>query len=203
MAIIKTQAEVELIGVTAVAGGAQSKSAELNTADLDAIAIGIYHTPDGTGTPTKGTEYRIETSALAVGDEGWVVLQPFVTGLAAATMYDADAVEPIGEVVIAESATAGLAVDQIVFFDTPAGGTLADSQWRRVVALAANTSFTIGDGLKMATAIGDDIWNMCEIFRAEVSGNWRRLRVICNNNYQAGTTININWKCLAVTNNWR
>ena len=204
MAIVKTQAEVELIAITAVAGGAQSKSAEMNTADLDAVAIGIYHAPDGNAVPTYGTEYRIEASALDAGDDAWVVLTSFVTARAAATAYAADAGEPIGETVIAEGATAGLVAGQIAFFDTPAGGGLADSQWRRIVDVNANVSFTLLDGLTMATAIGDAIWNMAEIFRAEVSGHWRRLRVVCDNNYLDGAvTIALNWKALAVTNAWR
>lgn len=202
MPIVKTQAEVELKAVTLVAGGAQSKSDELDISDLDAIAIAIFHAPHGTGTPDEGTEYRVEVSAEDAGDESWVSLAPYVTGLVAATMYQADAVEPIGETVIAEAVTAGLEVEQIAFFDSP-GAVLADSEWRKIVDVVNNVSFTLLDGLAVATAIGDDIWNMCEIFHAEVSGDWRRLRVICNNNYRDGVTIDLHWKCLAVTNDWR
>lgn len=203
MAIVKTQAASTtdpLIAITAVAGAAQSISAEQDLADVDEAVVEIFHAPDGTGTPTKGTEYRVVVTPTATGNDGWVTWAAFVTGLTASAAYAIDAVEPIGETVIAESATTGLAVDQIVFIKR---ATLGNSEWRKIVALSANTSFTVGDGLTTATAVAEAYYTQCEKFQCSVSGAWRRVRVICNNNYQAGTTIAINWMARMFLNKWR
>jgi len=105
--------------------------------------------------------------------------------------------------VIAEATgTAGLVVGDLLFFDTPAGGTILDSQWREVVALSTNISFTLDKGLKMATAIGDDIWRNAEKFSPVIAAACSRIRVLVDNNYQAGTAMNITAQVIALTTKW-
>ena len=200
----KTQVRTELKIISDVAKNTVDYSDALDISVVDEVAIQINFAPnEASVTPTKGTRFAIQVSPHTTSEEEWATLTSFVTALTAGTKFDADAVEPVGETVIAESATTGLVVGDLVFFDTPAGGTIADSQWRELVALAANTSFTIGKGLKMATAIGDDIWRPAEKFLAVIGAGWSRLRVLCDNNYQAGTAMNITWQCIALKTKWR
>lgn len=204
MAIIKTQVRTELLAITDVAKNTVLFSSELDLADVDEVCIQMYFAPNEAAvTPTKGTRFAIQASPATTGDEEWATLTSFVTERVAGTKYDADAIEPIGETVIAESATAGLVVGDLVFFDTPAGGTIADSQWREVVALSANTSFTLSKGLKMATAVGDDIWRNAEKFSAVIGAACSRIRVLVDNNYQAGTAMNITVQIISLTTKWR
>lgn len=204
MAIVKTQARSALLAITDIAKNTVLFSSELDISDVDEVGIECWFAPNEAAvTPTKGTKFDIQVSAATVGEE-WTTIASFVTALAAGTKYDADAVEPIGETVIAEATgTANLVVGDLVFFDTPAGGTIADSQWREVVALTANTTFTIDKGLTMATAIGDDIWRNAEKFTAVIAGGWSRVRVLVNNNYIAGTAMNITAHVIAITSKWR
>jgi hypothetical protein len=199
MPIIKTQTASNLLAITAVAADAQAQSSVLDLSGPSVAVLEIFHAPDGTGTPTKGTEYRVEVSATATGNDGWVVYSSYVTGLAAATKFDVDGVNAIGTTTIAESATTGLAQDDMIFFKE---GTLANSEWRRIVSLTANTSYVINDGLTTATDTNTDVWNKCEKFQCSIPANWIRARVQVNNKYQAGTTIAINCMVNAVVTTW-
>ena len=204
MAIVKTQARTELLAITDIAKNTVLFSSELSLADVDEVCIQMYFAPNEAAvTPTQGTRFAIQTSPATSGDEEWATLTSFVTQKVAGTKFDADAVEPIGETVIAEATgTAGLVVGDLVFFDTPAGGTILDSQWREVVALSTNISFTLDKGLKMATAIGDDIWRNAEKFSPVIAAACSRLRVLVDNNYIAGTAMNITAQVIALTTKW-
>jgi len=192
------QTVVAVQAITAVAGGAvMSKSAEIDVSDMDEFFGGIFHAPDGTGTPTKGTLYAWEGSLAATGDDAWVRIAEFVTGLTASTKFDQDGTEAIGATVIEESATTGLTSGEWVFFKD---ATLANSEWRYVQDVITNTSFTISDGLTTAHDNTTDIYTKAEVFRAVMNvRGYKRLRCICDNNYIDGTTIAINWKAVGIS----
>jgi len=197
MANITKTVQTELAAIAAVVGAAQAISSVLDVSTNLAATILIDHAPASAVAPTKGTEYRIEISEKDAGNDTWRTLTSFVTGLTAAVAKALDGDEAIGQTVIEENATAGLAVGDIVFIVNAA---LGSSEWAKVVALAANVSFTIQDALTNDQALGAAYYNQCEQFVAVIDlTSIKRLRVVCNNNYLAGTTINIYWRCAAIT----
>ena len=198
MAITKTQEASTtnpLLAITAIAANTQQLYAEQDVSSWDAMLFCIFHAPDSVTTPTKGTAYIIEGSIETSGNSSWTPVTSFVTGLTASTKFDLDGTEAVGQTVIEESATTGITVSEWVFFKD---AVLANSEWRYVVALSANTSFTIGDALTNEHLNTTDVYTKAEVFRAAIDcGNWKRIRARCDNNYGAGTSIAINARVLA------
>jgi hypothetical protein len=184
--IVKT-IQGELLAITKVSANAQQKSAVLALKNMKKIAILIDHGRTATTAFVgAGTEYRVEASQKAVGDDTWRTIASVVCGIAAATETTADADEAVGETVILCDANCP-AVGDIVFWEN---ATLANSEWAKVVATTTGVgseSFTILDGLTNAQAAAKKIYNKGEQFVLLLDvEDYTRLRVVCNNNN--GTT---------------
>ena len=184
--IIKT-IETELLIITAVAANAQQKSSVLDLTNVKKVAIFVDHGRTATTAFVgAGTEYRVEASQKATGDDTWRTIASYPCGIAAATEITADADEAVAETTVLCSASLPTLGD-IVFWEN---ATLANSEWAKVVAIVStggSESFTIQYGLTNAQTAAKKIYNKGEHWAPllDVAAH-KRLRVICNNN--AGST---------------
>lgn len=186
--------QTELKAVTNVSAGAQSISSVLDVSSVFGVAIYIDVSPEATNTP--GTEFRIETSQKASGDDTWVPIAGTVSTTATVNSHAVDGTENAGATVIEETTTTGLALGQYIFLKNT---TLGNSEWNKLVALAASTSFTLLDALTNAQT-GSTWYNRGERFppfNIDCS-YYKRLRVVCNNNY-GSSPVAVNWRCAVTT----
>ena len=176
--------ETELLAATAVAADAQQKSSVLDLTSIRDLTLFISHGRTATGAFVgAGTEYRVEASAKATGNDAWLPLASVICGIAAATEITADANEAAGQTLI-EIGVNTPAVGDICFWQN---NSVDLSEWLKVVAIAAGTTFTCQDGLTTAQAAAVKIYNQGEIFTLNFNTrSYKRLRVIVNNNN--GTT---------------
>lgn len=183
----------ELKAITNVSAGAQSVSSTLDVSTVLAAEIFVDISPEATNTP--GTEIRIEVSQKASGDDTWVPITGTVSTTATVNSQAVDGTENAGATVIEETTTTGLALNQWIFFKN---GTIGNSEWARLVALSASTSFTLQDGLTNAQT-SSTWYNRGERFAFFIDCSAvKRLRVVCNNNY-GSSTVAVNWRCAATT----
>lgn len=176
--------QTELLAITKVAADAQQKSSELTLTNIKRVVIFVDHGRTATTAFVgAGTEYRIEASQKATGNDTWRTIDSDTCVITAATEITADGAEATGQTLIEIGANTPVAGD-IVFWEN---ATLANSEWMKVVAIVAGTSFTILDGLTNDQAAAKKIYNKGEQFvsNLDVTG-YTRLRVIVNNNN--GTT---------------
>lgn len=179
--------QTELLAITAVAADAQQKSSELALTGIKKAAILIDHGRTATTAfVVAGTEYRVEASQKATGNDAWVSIASHVCAIAAATETTADGDEAAAETVVLCDANYP-ALGDIIFWEN---ATLANSEWGKVVARvvgAGSESFTLQDGLTNAQALAKKIYNKGEriAFLLDVEA-YTRLRVVVNNNN--GTT---------------
>lgn len=193
MASFTKTIQTELIAITNVAAAAQSISSELSCATNLAAMIFIDVAPEATNTP--GTEFRIEVSQKASGNDTWVPVTRFLSTTATCNSSAVDGTEAAGQTVIEEATTTGLALGQIIFFKN---STIGNSEWGKLVAFTASTSFTLQDGITNAQT-GSTWYNMGERFVAQVDLSCiKRLRVVCNNAY-AASSVAVNWRCACIT----
>jgi len=176
--------QTELLAPTLVAANAQQLSAELDLANIKKATIYIDHGRTAvTAFVGAGTEYRIEGSQKATGNDTWRTIASVECIITLATAITADGNEAAGTTVIDIGANTP-AVGDIVFWRN---GTLALSEWMKVVAITGGTDFTIQDGLTNPQLAAQLIYNKAEQFVLTLDVNsLTRLRVVANNNN--GTT---------------
>jgi len=181
--VVKT-IQTELLAITKVAADGQQKSSVLALVDVKKVAILIDHGRTATTAfVVAGTEYRVEVSEKATGDDTWRTVASAVCGIATASEITAAGAEAAGQTLIA-CGDPEPAVNDVVFWEN---ATLGNSEWGKVVARVDNTSFTLQDGLTNAQATAKKIYNKGEHFVLLLDVEaYTRLRVIVNNNN--GTT---------------
>jgi len=191
--------QTELKALAVVAADAQDVSTILDlSGDEKKVAIYIDHGRTvADAFVGAGTEYRIEASQKATGDDTWRTVNSMVCGIAAASTIAMDAEEAAGQTQIETGATLP-AVGDIVLFNN---ATIANAEFAKVVAIDASVDtehFDIQDGLTNVQA-AINVFNKCEQFAVvlDVSAI-TRLRVIANNN-NGSTNREIVWRCAAVT----
>lgn len=187
--------QTELKGITAVATAAQSVSDILTTTNTLSALIFIDFGLDSATAPV-GTEFRIETSQKATGNDTWRMIPSgrVITGTVTPTAITSDGTDAAGATTILIGANTP-ALNDIVFRKH---GTIALSEWCKVVAITAGTSYVIQDALTndQATTVH---YNKAEQFVIPVNlENIKRLRVVCNNNY-AASSASIVWRCAVTT----
>ncbi len=188
--------QTELLAITAVAADAQQKSSELSLVGIKKAAVFIDHgRTAATAFVGAGTEYRVEVSEKATGNDTWRTIASHVCGIATASQITADGAEAIGQTVIEIGATTP-AVGDILFWEN---ATLALSEWMKVVAIAAGTTFTILDGLTNAQAAAKLIYNQAEqrVLLLDVEA-YTRMRVVVNNN-NGSTNVAIKSRIACIT----
>ena len=192
--------ETELIGITEVAADIQSVSSVLALTNMKQATILIDHAKDNAAASVgQGTEYVIQVSEKATGNDTWRALASFTAAITVPIAVVTDAAEAIGQTVIEIGAVIP-AVGDIVFFKN---GTLANSEWSTIIAVlsaGAASTFTIQDALTSAQGgIGSTYYTQGEHFVITVDVSSKtRMRVVCNNT--KGTTNRaIVWRCACIT----
>jgi len=191
--------KTELLAITAINANVQQKSSELTLLpDVFQTTIFIDHARDvATAFSTAGTEYRIEVSEKASGNDTWRTVSSVVCDITAALSIVTDAIEASGQTVIECTAVVPIKGD-IVFFKH---GTIASSEWSKVVSVDASVgteNFTIQDALT-DTQPQQTMFNKAEQFAITIpTHSFTRLRVIVNNN-NGSTNQNIVSRIAAIT----
>jgi len=170
----------ELLAITAIAAGAQQKSSILALTGIKKAAVFIDHGRTATTAFVgAGTEYRVEVSEKATGNDAWRTLASVVCAITAASEITADGNEAAGESVIDIGATTP-ALGDIIFWEN---ATIANSEWIKVAAIVAGTSFTCLDDLTNAQTAAQKIYNKAEQFVLNLDVEpFTRMRVVANNN---------------------
>lgn len=173
--------QTELLAITAVVANAQQKSSELDVSNIKNITLFIDHARDAaTAFVGAGTEYRVQTSEKATGNDTWRTLYSVVCDITAASSIVMDTEEAAGSTRIETGATLP-AVGGEVFFKN---ATIANSEWAKVIAIIATDGaeyFDILDGLTNAQA-AITLFNKSEHFVLSFSLNSiKRIRCIVNN----------------------
>ncbi len=156
-----TQTESVLLAHAALThpGNKVSDGAVNVIGDIGAMVYTNHANVEATANAT-GVSYLIEINAEASNDDHWHTVDEIITGTTAAADEALDATEPVGEVVIAITLTAGFAIDQQIYI---VHTTLASSEWARLVDLITDTSITILYGLTTdQTAAASTLWTQAE-----------------------------------------
>lgn len=190
--------QTELKAISTVAANAQDTSSVLSVTSYSEATIFIDHARDAaTAFIGAGTEYRVQVSEKASGNDTWRTIYSVVCDITAASSIVMDAEEAAGATQIETGATVPAAGD-IVFFKN---ATIGNSEWSKVVSIVTtggSESFTILDGLTNTQA-AITLFNKAEMFVITVPlRNATRLRVVCNNN-NGTTNQNIVWRCACIT----
>ncbi len=188
--------ETELLAITKVAANAQQLSTVLDLTNVKRVGVFIDHGRTAVDAfVVAGTEYRVEVSQKATGDDAWRNAGSVVCGIAAATQIQADGNEAIGQTLIDIGPNTPV-VNDILFWEHT---TLANSEWMKVVAIVANISFTIQDGLTNAQLAALLIYNRGEQFVLLLDVEaYTRLRVVVNNN-NGTTNVEVASRIAAIT----
>lgn len=197
--IITKSIQAELKAITAVAADAQSVSSTLDlSGQIKKVTILIDHAKDNASASVgQGTEYVIQVSEKASGNDTWRTLTSFTAAITVPVSVVTDAEEAAGQTVIEISAVLP-AVGDILFFKH---ATIGSSEWANIVAVVsagAASTITLESGLTTTQAQGT-YYTQGELFVVVLDVEAiTRLRVVCNN--MKGTTNRaVVWRCAAIT----
>ena len=197
-AITKT-IQTELQAISALAASVQGISSVLDLSGTEKkVAIFIDHAKDSASAAVgQGTEYVIQVSEKASGNDTWRTVVPFTGAITAPVAMVTDGAEAVSSTVI-ECATGVPAIGDIVFFKS---ATIGNSEWSNVVArstAAGSENVTLESGLTYAQAASTYFTQGEHFVQVIDTEAFTRLRVVANN--QKGTTnMPIVWRCSAIT----
>lgn len=194
MSLIAKIVRTELKAITAVAADVQSISSELDLTQVDRVSIKIDHAKDNASASVgQGTEYVIQVSAKATGNDTWRTLQIFTMATTVPTAMIADNAE-VGPVI--ECGVVTPVVGDILFFKL---ATLANSEWANVIARSDGISVTLENTLANAIAAGGTYYTQGSHMVAQLDVQAEvRLRVVCNNT-KGSTNRACVWRASAIT----
>lgn len=108
--------ETELLPITAIDASSNTISSVLDVSDVRVAKIFIDHARNAAGAFVgAGTEYRVQVSEKATGNDAWRTESSVVCGIAAPSEIDPDGAEAAGQTLIEIGATTP-AVGDIVFY---------------------------------------------------------------------------------------
>jgi hypothetical protein len=191
--------QTELLASSAVAASVVIKSSELSLTGVRQATFFIDHgrsTTVGFGA-LGGTNYMIQGSEKATGNDTWRTLATFVASSAgASSALSSGAVAAAATSITILSGTAFVAGDFIMWANTAAPAT--STEWARVTTVTGTASFTVMDGMTNAQGSTVVITNQAEHFVVTVdTGSLTRVRVVVNNT--TGTTAIIRSRIAAIT----
>jgi hypothetical protein len=199
MLVTKT-IESELLAIQSVAASTQLKSSAISlSAGVKKATFFIDHGRTSSAAfGTQGTEYRIEASQKASGEDTWTPLVTILAESAACLAVAASADVAVGATtVVVTSGTSIPSLGDIVFWANSTAATA--SEWLKVITVTGTASFTILDGLTNAQDSDTDIFTKGErySFVVDVEGI-TRIRAIVNNN-NSGTTLAVYSRVAVIT----
>lgn len=160
MATFTKTVQTDLIALQSVAANSVVVGSAV---DVSGKLGGLIHARFGRRSATSGTagvNIRLESSSAASGDNTWFPFAQFTTAFAACEAEAVSGTVNAGTNVITVASTTNLTAGDVVFLDN---GTIGNSEWGRVRAIAASTSITIEDNLVNAQT-GSTIYDGAEIF---------------------------------------
>jgi len=189
MALGKT-IQTELLAITAVAANAQQLSSVFDISGKYQVTVFVDHARDSSDVAAmvgNGTEYRVQVSQKASGDDTWVDLPggTVESAITASPSIVMDAQETAGATQIETGATLAVKGDWVFFKNA----TLGNSEWGKVVSVVAtggSESFTLQDGLtntQNAITVTNQGARWAMTFDVM---SYTRMRIVVNNN--KGTT---------------
>jgi hypothetical protein len=170
-----------LLTPTATAASAVVSGAAIDISRYSEATFFIDHARNAAGAAVgAGTEYRIEASQQATGNDTWRTLTSVVCGITAPTAIITDGAEAVGQTRIECGASLPAVGDRVFFLN----GTIANSEWSRVVAIDATGGseyFDIQDALRFAQP-QQTMYTRSEHFVLTVSlKSVNRIRYVVNN----------------------
>lgn len=155
-----------------------------------AATIILFHSSIEAAANTNPGGFLVQVSGAAAGNEDWVTVHEFDATISTADDELMDAVEAIGETVLAVSDTTGFVTNDILYIQDVT--VLANSEWGRCQEIVVNTSIDLVDGLTNAKAINDIIWNDADIFVCQIDLTAiGRVRVIFKHEGAAGADCHV------------
>lgn len=151
-------------------------------------------------TAHTGTRIIVEYSTDSSGDEDWAELAQFVVGVGTTNLETiTNNPATAGATVITCASTTGYTVGIWIFLED--GATFANSEWGRVVAVAANTSVTLKDGITRQHANTSVLNSVAgPAVPVMIPEFCQRIRVIYDNSYDAdGATVAIKAQLTGIT----
>ena len=184
--LITETIQTELLAITSIAASTQQASTILSMVGIKKATIFIDHARAGSAAfGTQGTEYRVEASQKAAGNDTWRTLASVVASSAAAQTCASSGNYTVGAATITILSGTALTLGDKYFW---VNGAAASCEWMRVAAISGTASFTIQDGLTNAQAAASAIVGKAEHFVVSLDvESITRLRAMANNN-ASGTT---------------
>ena len=196
--------QTELLATVAVAASAQATSSVLALTGVKKATFFIDHGRAATTAfGTNGTEYRIEASQKATGNDTWVPLASVVANATAAyAIVVSGTTTAAGTAVIAVASTVATEIASVgdaVFWANTTAGSATNSEWLKVVAVAAGTSMTIHDVLTYAHLSSATVYTKGERFAVSLDTSAITRARVCVNNAASGTTYAIYSRVACIT----
>jgi hypothetical protein len=178
---MKKTVQTELVATQAIAVSTQVKSTELSLTGVKKVTFFIDHARAGSAAfATNGTEYRIEASQKATGDDTWRTVASVEAGSAVAMTCAASGNYAIGASTITILSGTAMTLGGLYFWPS---GAAASCEWFKVALATGTASFTTLDALTNAHAAASAIVGSAEQFVVVMdTESLTRARVIVNNN---------------------
>jgi hypothetical protein len=137
-----------------------------------------------------GVGVYIQGSHDASGDDAWFLLAKFVGSTTAAESEALTATEPAAETVMAVASTTNLVVGDLIYIQDT--GTVANSEWHRIVQVTTNTSIEIDYGLANEKDSSDVIYTEADefVYQIDCSG-LSRVNVLVVHEAATGSNIHV------------
>ncbi len=158
--------------------------------DVSTLLFGVVHiwqaNIEVTANLGAGLDYiDIQVSPDATGNN-WSSISKLVPRITAAESEALTAVEAIGATVIECASTTNLDASDLVYIKAAAG--LASSEWAEIASIVANTSVTVVDGLIVAKAIADVIYDQASRWVVALDfGGVMRVRIVIKHQGATGS----------------
>ena len=177
--------QTEMMGIRIVAASTVIASTILALTGVKQATFFIDHARGSTvNFAGTGTNYLIQASEKAAGNDTWRTLAIFSADSAAcSSALSSGAIAPAATTIVILSGTAFVANDLVFVADTTAATA---SEWMRVISVTGTASFKILDGITNAHADTEVLYNKAENFVVTVDCSaLTRTRVVVNNNASA------------------
>ena len=190
--------QTELYAAASLAASSQAASTILSLVGIKRATFFIDHGRAATTAfGTNGTEYRIEASQKASGNDTWVPIASLLADSAVAQSCAASGNHAAGAGTITILSGTAVAIGDEIFWANSA--TPGNSEWMRVTAVSGTASFNILYPLTYAQSAAVSMYTKAQ--RIPLSLNVEaitRARVIVNNN-ASGTTLAVYSRVAAIT----